>query len=438
MKQENIFRGVVMGIFMFLGVNAVALAQDCWMSVRGAGLKNGTAEEHAYPASKNNGQKCWNQTSPTGTMHVLEGVYSIEDGTFWIVDIDSKNDGPESGFGYKKLEGAGKVRVIGPRPIPYHAFNKEKGGRWIDIGKGAHHISISNFQIERVAEGIAAEKGGNHHLRIKNISFADTRQNIVLSGHPNCRSAHNCRVKLKDISHEIHLENISGVRYSKRHIRLSNGIHRVKVLNCHADSQFLDEDFAVGFDVENPSHDILFQNCTSKRNRYSLSKYWNGDGFKAENQTYNIRWINCSASENADGGFDIKTPKGYLQNVKAWKNNRNIRTWSPVGTTVKDSKASDSKHFGGEGSEAGIWSQGDLNCHNCMVMNNKTQVLLEKGPADAHIRFFDSFLYSDLENSQVISREDGTHINFIRTYIGQKQNPSNPEDYGIAYVSGTS
>ena len=409
------------------------------MSMAGMGGKNGASQKDAYPASKKNAQQCWNQTSEDGTMYVLEGEYSIDNKAFWILDMDSKNDGPDNGNAYKKLIGIGNVKIIGSRPIPYHPLNKEKGGKWINIGKGAHHILIKNFKVQQVSEGIAAQEGGNHHLRLSHLDFQDTRQNLVLAGHPDCKSEKTCHIEQKQISHNIRIDHTSGIRYSKRHIRLSNGIHHVQVLNSKADSQFLDEDFAVGFDVENPSHDILFRNSESQRNKYTLSEYWNGDGFKAEDETYNIRWINCSAFENADGGFDIKTRKGYLQNITAYQNNRNIRSWHPDGIILKDANALDSKHHGGEGSEAGIWTLGDLNCHSCIVRNNKIQILTEKGPSDSYVRFFDSLFSTDLEESLLMRREEGTHVDFIRTRIWQKQEDVSKQDnHGFAYVPGKS
>lgn len=411
-------------------------AKDCWMSVEGAGKKNGTAKEHAYSASKKNADRCWKQTGADGTMYVLEGEYSMDNGAFWVLDISSKNDGPDHRNSYKRLVGVGNVTLIGPRPIPYSPASKEMGGRWIGLGAGVHHILIKNFNVRQVAEGIAAQKGENHHLWFDHLHFQDTRQNIFLLGHPDCESMENCERGKNELSRDIVINNTSGVRYSKRHIRLSHGIHHVKVLRSTADSQFLDEDFAVGFDVENPSHDILFKKCSSQRNKYTGSKYWNGDGFKAEDQTYNIRWIDCSAFENADGGFDIKTKNGYLQHVTALRNNRNIRSWHPEGITIKNADASYSKHHGGEGGEAGIWALGNLNCYDCTVRNNKIQVMTEKGPTTSYIRFFDSVLSTNLEDSVLMSQEDGTHIDLVRTHVLQKSGAVNQENLGtITYAS---
>ena len=172
----------------------------------------------------------------------------------------------------------------------------------------------------------------------------------------------------------------------------------------------------MGFDVENPAHDIEFRNCTSTRNRYTLSEYWNGDGFKAEDETRDIRWIDSSATDNADAGFDIKTIDAYLEGVTALRNTRNIRIWGSA--VLKNIFAAESRQHGGVATEAGLWSVGMMECHHCAVKNNTIQIHAERNNREATIRFFDSILSFDSgRQGETIRREEGTRVDLIRTKV---------------------
>lgn len=426
---------ILLALFFF--APQISQAEDCWISVSGSGSKNGKNSSNAYSASEGkagkNAQICWNQTGPDGTMHVLEGDYTVENGAFWKLQITSANDGssaPEGNF--KKLTGEGRVHVRGPRRVPYAPSMKEEGGRWISIGRNAGRIRIQNFYVSRVAEGVTAKEGGNSNLQFRDLYFEDTRENFTLFGHPDCTGLLSCPQKPDELSRDILIENTWSARYSKRHVRLSRGISRVQVVNSHADAGFLDGDFAVGFDVENPSHDIEFNHCSARANLYSLSNYWNGDGFKSENETKNIRWLNCSAFDNADAGFDIKTENATLENIIAMGNNRNIRIWSSETATVKNAIASYAKHRGGEGSEAGIWSAGAVDCHFCTLHNNRIQVLAENNEKAGWIRLYDSILSADTPSREEwILQESGSRVDLIRTVQWKRDTTGLDPKFGL-------
>lgn len=424
----NRFFSPIFLFLLFFSFCGPALAEDCWLSVSGNGLMNGKDSSNAYPSKK--AQKCWDQTSANGIMHVMEGNYSKQENTFWSLIISKKTDGEPTSDSksFKKLVGEGKVIMTGTRPIPYKPATKEAGERWITFLKGANRVVIDNFHVSQVAEGITL-KGSNKHLRFYNLHFQDTRQNITVIGNPHCNKLSACDVKPEEISQDIIVKNTSGLRYSKRHIRLTRGVFNVRVLNSTADAEFLDEDFSVGFDVENPSHDIEFNHCISRRNIFSLSSYWNGDGFKSEDETRNIRWKNCAAFDNADGGFDIKTPNAILENVIAFKNTRNIRIWSPKKSTIRNANASFSKHHGGESTEAGLWTQGVVDCHSCTLYNNKIQAHTENNGAKARIHFYDSIISMTPDiQGETFRQEDGTDITLTRSYV-QKNEQNLPPSF---------
>lgn len=416
--------------FIFLVASAAclepALARDCWLSVRGAGRHDGTSPENAYAAlgsKKNLAQKCWAETSADGTMYVLEGRYAIGDGTFWNLKISKEKGGSnKSPLLKKKLIGLGRVSIAGSRKVPYRPAFKESGETWLEIQKGAGQLHIENFHISQVAIGILANGGNNHDLSFKNLRFQDTRQNLILYGHPNCAQRNACRDLPKEsLSSRILVERVDGLRYSKRHLRLTHGISDVTVLNSFADSQFLEGDFAVGFDVENSSHDIEFRDCIARRNLYKDPKYWNGDGFKSENETENIRWLRCAAFDNADAGFDIKSPGAVLDQIIASGNGRNIRIWSPREARLTNILSTQSRRHGGEGSPSGLWVQGLASCRHCTVFGNPVQIHLEDSAQPSVLSLTDSFVYGE-KNETLLVREDKSELRLIRTEMRQEKN----------------
>lgn len=432
-------------LFLLFVSARLSWAGDCWISVSGAGLKNGSDAANAYSASEGgqskNAQVCWNQTSSDGTMHVMAGEYTVENKSFWRLRIISANDGTGAKEkNYKKLIGEGRVLLQGPRKVPYDPSLKTEGGLWLDISQGASRLWVQNFHISRIAEGISAAEGGNVDLQFHDLHFEDTRQNFIILGHPDCKTRRSCGVKPEAMTREILIKNTSGLRYSKRHVRLGNGVSKVKVENSLADAGFLDGDFAVGFDVEGPSHDIDFIRSSSRANIYTLTPYWNGDGFKSEIETKNIRWISCSAFDNGDGGFDIKTDNAYLENIIALRNNRNIRIWSSQKSVVKNANVSYAEHRGGIGAEAGIWSSGAVDCQFCTFLNNKIQILAENNGKGAQINLYDSILSMNSGNpDEWIRREKGTRVDLIRTVQWKAGTPGIDPKLGLganAYWDG--
>lgn len=403
----------ILFVLTFILFQPLAAAQDCWLSVSGNGNQSGESAAHALPAFK--AQQCWEETSAGGTLHVMEGNY--EGPSFWRLTI---NKYPEMAPQFKTLRGEGKVRLLGPRPIPYSKETAGQGGTWLEIKRGAAFLRIENFQISQVEIGILAAEGENHDLEIQDLDFLDTRQNIVISGHPGCRSLQNCRPDPAERSQKILIERVNGKRYSKRHIRLGQGISQVRVTDSHADAERLDGDFAVGFDVENPAWDIEFRDSSSRGNLFSESEYWNGDGFKSEDQTFQIRWTGCSAFENADAGFDIKSENAQLENITAARNNRNIRIWKSA--VMKHIRASESRSLGGNGSQAGIWSQGPYECHFCVVKNNRIQVSGEDSGKPYLIRFYDSTLSLDATHpGELVLLENSVKAEWNRTTLSRPQ-----------------
>ncbi|HTL47744.1 MAG TPA: hypothetical protein VL688_06740 [Verrucomicrobiae bacterium] len=414
-----------------------AAAQDCWLAPKPVGRADGADAANAMGAR--NAQHCWDQTSADGTLHVLEGDYTPDNGAFWKLSIDAAHDGPD-GTGFKTLQGEGHVKIVGSRPVPYKPADKDRGESWITIKKGARGVRIRNFEVSRVKSGIQSE-GENHDLELENLSFADTRQNIFLTGSPSCKSLAHCGPEEK-LSSRITIRGVNGLRYSKRHVRLGRGVFQVKVLDSHADGGDLDQDFAVGFDVEGPAWDVAFEDCTSRHNRYTLTEYWNGDGFKSELETKDIRFARCSAFDNADGGFDLKSEDAVLTDSVALRNSRNIRIWRSA--RLENVNASYSRAEGGNSSEAGLWSSGRVECTFCTFHNNGIQVHAEKSEGtESEVRLVDSIVSLDKsrkapastktsEPPEMLRREEGAVIETVRTAEYQEGVKGKKPEFGHA------
>lgn len=390
--------------------------KDCWMSAEASGKKDGSSQNDPYGPDK--AQQCWDQTGPEGTMYVLPGEYTKKNKKFWRLRITEESSGIK-GLRLKRLKGIGDVVLTGSRPTPYKHEQASRGETWIHIQKNAANLVIENFKVAKVAGGITADQGGNRKIFLNELHFSDTRQNIHIKGHPRCVSLADCPVTEEELSSQIIISHVTGIRYSKRHIRLGKGLHQVDVLHSRADSENLDGDFAVGFDVEGPAHDILFFRCVSKGNRYTHSEYWNGDGFKSEIETYSIRWINCEAYRNADGGFDIKTKGPLLRHIVASENKRNVRIWTKEGALLENIYAADSKNAGGVGSDSGIWTQGIVDCRYCTVKNNAVQALVEGEGKKAKITFYDSFVSTEGRTEAKLKQTEGkkSSVKFVRSEV---------------------
>lgn len=377
-------RRVLLGVccVFIMGESSVSAA-DRFVSPNGKGVQDGQNEANAFSASAGGLQVCWDQLTPGSTCWVLPGRYVYPTGTPLRITI--ANDGePGQPKRLMAWQGTRSVTFQGNRPVPYTPATKASGNIWIDVDAGASDLVIDGFEVERFQYGFYATDGGNSRLILRNLWFADTRTNVQIHGHPTATDD-----ALR--SHEILIENVHGVRHSKRHVRLDRQAHHVLVRHCAADSQFLDADWAVGFEVI-AGHDIEFHDCTAQRCRYTSSKYWNGDGFAFETATANIRCVECRAFDNGDGGFDVKTPGAVLIRCLAERNKQNYRFWATTGMAwLIDSIARDAV-IQGVGAQVGLWTKGVVRAQGCAFTNHFYGFLTDPG---GNIQVIDSSVMTD-------------------------------------------
>jgi hypothetical protein len=91
------------------------------------------------------------------------------------------------------------------------------------------------------------------------------------------------------------------------------------------------KDFPVGFALSDQrATDIVFRNCVATGFTLKTTKpgeYLNGDGFSTENNNDAIHFLDCTASDNADGGFDLKNTGLLMERCISERNGKNYRLW---------------------------------------------------------------------------------------------------------------
>lgn len=109
----------------------------------------------------------------------------------------------------------------------------------------------------------------------------------------------------------------------------------------------------VGFALDDEASNITYRRVTATGFREVTREptaYWNGDGFTDERGNSAIRYLNCTASNNTDGGFDLKSAGVYLNGCIARSNKRNFRLWNSG--TLDNCQSHDPLWRGGSGGRA--------------------------------------------------------------------------------------
>lgn len=91
------------------------------------------------------------------------------------------------------------------------------------------------------------------------------------------------------------------------------------------------KDFPVGFALSDElATDIVFRNCVASGFALLTTKpgqYQNGDGFSTEGNNDAIHFLDCTATDNADGGFDLKNTGLVMERCISERNGKNYRLW---------------------------------------------------------------------------------------------------------------
>ncbi|MDQ8207315.1 right-handed parallel beta-helix repeat-containing protein [Coraliomargarita sp. SDUM461003] len=309
----SLLRSVIFGLLFSLSVSS-ALAADYYMTVHGAGSKDGSSWEHAF-ASKNL-FSILNETLLPGDNLYLSGPESQDAPHYGDLrgSISSSGTkearkaliGVDRGFGVPKFVGKQKVRS-------YATFR---------LTEGSSYWTIKNLRIEHREYGLTTDETEHKELLIEGISVYSTRASGFVFA--------NCDDSI--------IRNCQSERYSEIGFQFSHSCDRIQIIDCLADcTGTRDKDDPghwkglsdpVGFDFHSkrsdaaPNTDILMKNCIALNNRETKGKYPQGDGIKFERKNIGITLDGCLTSRNRDAGYDLKGDNQILKNCKAISNSR--------------------------------------------------------------------------------------------------------------------
>ncbi len=324
--------------------------KDAYVTPEGAGAKDGSDWANALAGNDGGLQKAWDLAGPGNTVHVGGGVYKNPSVTLTA-----------GGAGLDRPKSLVGVDRGGSRPVFLGTWTKDKpsaGSALMVIPAGVSFVEIRNLEV-RGYKTVLSARGRNHGLRIAKVDVQDSRDAFWFEG--------GATTEEPDAgSSDIVLRDSTITRYTKRGVRILEGVSRMRVINVTVDAggkDYAAEVFPMGFAVQGNAHskakgvadrDIVFVNCEARGNYHDAGadKYWNADGFCAESNTYNLTYVNCRAFDNTDGGWDIKSKNAVLIDCVSARNKRNFRFWSEA--VMVRCTGQDAVKRGGTGTAAGL------------------------------------------------------------------------------------
>ncbi|MDA3798071.1 MAG: hypothetical protein PF692_03215 [Kiritimatiellae bacterium] len=346
------------------GENMVAVTlinHDVYITSDGAGQLTG--KDWANALSADTLQDSWDAIAQGKTIFLGSGTY--DQLSFKVTPANSKNiilAGVDTGKGIPQLVST------------FDKDNPAKTGKtFCYVAGDASDFKITNLDLTGYNQVVSMH--GNHsNVEFSKLDIKETRDAFVIAG-PSTKN-----IKITDC-------NITG--YTKRGVRIRDGVSELLIQNVHADSggkEWATEAFPVGFHVEKassyaPNFNITYINCSGKNNWHTpeAGRYWNADGFGAEGGCYGIKYLNCFASGNTDGGWDDKSDNPVLENCIAIANKRNFRFWSDKSPTMTNCISAYAIKYGGSGDANGIWVSGrcSVTLKDCTLYKNSRNISLE-------------------------------------------------------------
>lgn len=265
--------------------------------------------------------------------------------------------------------------------------NPEKTGTvFCEIAPGSGQLTIRGLRLEGYRMGVSM-RGRNHDVHVIDVDVTGTRDAFFIDG--------GATAEAPDAgSRGLYFRGCDIKNYTKRAIRIRNGVQNSTIQDCHADGggpAWTTERFAMGFhlycDQEGVvNRSITFLDCSSRRNSDPKADgYRNGDGFAAEPQNHGLLWVRCEATDNTDGGWDDKSVGAVLINCVAKRNGRNFRFWTGTQPSrMIRCQGLDANREGG----CGLWAGGDAHVEaiECIFAGNPIGIDLDRGEAENQSR----------------------------------------------------
>jgi hypothetical protein len=345
---------------------------------QGSGDQSGRDFENAIAVGGDRLQAAWDRLGPGDTLYLGSGTYRD-----MALQIQAGGSGPNAMITLQGIDtGDGLPLITGN----FDKANPGKTGQAVvRAAADTGYWAVRDLQMRDVKHGVVLD-GRNLGVRIHNVDVTRCREGVTIHGGLTTAEPFGG-------THDVVVSDCEFGPYTKRGIRIRDGVSGVRIVNCHADAGGKDwatERFHVGFAVQGSKmpgvfdHDIAYIGCTSRNNYDDAGdEYWNADGFTAERQTYNITYTRCEAHDNTDGGWDVKAINPVLIDCIATGNKRNVRVWSKPGPALLvNCELSGSVKLGGSGTSAGIHltNGGQALAIGCKILQNGINLDIDAKP----------------------------------------------------------
>jgi len=363
----------VPGLAEQLGERKLRVAEDgrdVYVMPKGAGDRDGSDWDNAMAAADGGLQRAWNAAGPGDTVYVGSGEYKN-------VSLDIGAGGPDH-YRPVTLQGVDTGGGL-PRFVSlWHRSDPASGLELIEVEEQVGYVRLADLRVTRY-RGAVELAGRNVGVRIDNIDVTHSRDAFVFRGGATPDQPHLG-------TEDVVMRDCRIVNYTKRGLRIRDGVSCVRVIRCSADAggeDYYSESFPMGFSVQGSDmpgvfdHDIVFTDCTARNNyQERRGKYWNADGFNAETQVYDITWVGCRSFDNTDGGWDVKARNPVLINCISLRNKRNFRFWSDGPVLLKNCLSGHAIKRGGTGNAIGlnVMPGVHLRAEHCTLVNNRTGI----------------------------------------------------------------
>lgn len=358
--------------FLFLGGTSVLPARDFFLTVEGAGARDGSSWENALGADRL--PTVFNEAMQPGD-RLLVGSGSYRAGEL-VLSRGGKPGRAKEIVGVDR--GTGRPLFSGDWTVD----NPSKGATAFRIEPGVSHVTFRGLRIRDYAFGVhappAPDGRSRSHLRFEEIEMERFRYGFFLA---------DCD--------EVLLRDCGLKRYTKHGFRFDQGCDRVRLERCVTDCSEGDpqwetrtERFPFGYflnDGGRPNTAFVFRDCVARNHMMPMqtTKYKNGDGFVAEGNASDVRLVRCRSIRNQDGGFDLKAREVRLADCVAVGNSRGFRIWS-TGTL--------DNCFAGWG-VVGLWSNGGpVRVHRGTFHEMKDAAVLTDDAATSEVSLVDSLI----------------------------------------------
>ncbi|HYG34490.1 MAG TPA: right-handed parallel beta-helix repeat-containing protein, partial [Clostridia bacterium] len=338
------------------------------------GAKSGRDFSNALPADKL--QAALDASGPTNTVWIGSGVYS---------NLALQWHG--SGADLTAMKSLVGVDTGGGMPLLVSDFDRRNPGKTgrtlLTVSSGVSYVRIAQLRVEGHSTAIRLQ-GRHHGIRLESIQVTNARDGFWIDG--------GAAVDQPETgSSDLELRDCSVTRFTKRGFRVLGGNAQVRFIKCRAEAggkEWAAENFPIGFHVlggENGvvDRDITFEDCIASGAWHDAgNRYWNGDGFAAERATRNLTWKGCFASENTDGGWDLKTQSATLINCVSIGNKRNYRFWPSAAPFVVENcvSAYSQEHKSGTPAQ-GAWikATATVQMRRCTFWQDGASIAVEDG-----------------------------------------------------------